>query len=107
MVKIIYIEHGGKRHELDVAAGQSVMEGARDNGVEGIVAECGGCCSCSTCHVYVAGNWFERLPPIEAMEEDMLDFAPGMEPGRSRLSCQLTVTEELDGLTVEVPAEQA
>ncbi|QQM30731.1 2Fe-2S iron-sulfur cluster binding domain-containing protein [Martelella lutilitoris] len=107
MVKIIYIEHAGKRHEFDVAAGQSVMEGARDNGVDGIVAECGGCCSCSTCHVYVAEDWFDRLPPIEPMEEDMLDFAPGMEPGRSRLSCQLTVTEELDGLTVQVPAEQA
>ncbi|WP_371822087.1 2Fe-2S iron-sulfur cluster-binding protein [Martelella soudanensis] len=106
-MKIVYIEHAGKTHEIEVAEGQSVMEGARDNGVEGIVAECDGCCSCSTCHVYVGPDWWDRLVPMEPVEEDMLDFAPGMEPGRSRLSCQLTVTEDLDGLTVQVPAEQA
>ena len=82
------------------------MEGARDNGVEGIVAECGGCCSCSTCHVYVAGDWFDRLPPVEPMEEDMLDFAYDVQP-TSRLSCQIKVTEALDGLVVRVPERQA
>jgi 2Fe-2S ferredoxin len=83
------------------------MEGGRDAGVEGIVAECGGACSCSTCHVYVHREWVDLLPPQESMEEDMLDFAPAMDPQRSRLGCQIRVTAELDGLVVEVPEEQA
>lgn len=83
------------------------MEGARNAGIAGIVAECGGGCSCSTCHVYVHPDWFGRLPPKEGLEEDMLDFAPGMDPERSRLSCQIKITAELDGLVVFVPVEQA
>ncbi|MBR9765425.1 MAG: 2Fe-2S iron-sulfur cluster binding domain-containing protein [Rhodobacteraceae bacterium] len=107
MAKITYIDPQGARHEIDLRPGMTVMEGARDNDVPGIVAECGGACACSTCHVYVAEGWADRLPPMDPMEEDMLDFAPGVEPGRSRLSCQLTVSEALDGLVVEVPQEQA
>ncbi|MGI3165905.1 2Fe-2S iron-sulfur cluster-binding protein [Pseudooceanicola sp. 200-1SW] len=107
MVKITYIEHDGTTHALDLAEGGSVMEGGRDHGIEGIVAECGGACACSTCHVYVAPDWVDRLPKIEPMEEDLLDFAPGYDPARSRLSCQLKVTAALDGLVVEVPEEQA
>lgn len=78
----------------------------RNAGVEGIVAECGGACSCSTCHVYVLAEWVDRLPPKKGMEEDMLEFAPGVDLERSRLSCQIRVTAELDGLVVGVPSEQ-
>ena len=107
MPKITYIEHTGAAHTVDVPIGNSVMEGGRNADIPGIVAECGGACSCSTCHVYVDPEWVERVPPKESMEEDMLDFAPGMDPERSRLSCQIRVTAQLDGLVVEVPAEQA
>jgi 2Fe-2S ferredoxin len=107
MPKITYIEHNGDLRVVDVPVGNSVMEGGRDAGVEGIVAECGGACSCSTCHVYIHPDWVDRLPPQESMEEDMLDFAPAMDPQRSRLGCQIRVTEELDGLVVDVPEEQA
>ena len=75
MAKITYIEHNGTAHEIDVKPGMTVMEGARDNGVPGIDADCGGACACSTCHVYVAPEWVDRLPPKDPMEEDMLDFA--------------------------------
>lgn len=107
MPKITYIEHAGDAHTVDVPVGNSVMEGGRNAGVPGIVAECGGACACSTCHVYVHPDWIDRLPGKESMEEDMLDFAPIMDPARSRLSCQIRITAELDGLIVNVPAEQA
>ena len=107
MPRITYIEHGGQSRVIDVPVGHTVMEGGRDAGIEGIVAECGGACACSTCHVYVDPDWFDRLPPRESMEEDMLDFAPGMDPDRSRLGCQLRVTPDFDGLVVTVPEEQA
>lgn len=106
MPKITYIEHNGKAHVVDVPVGLTVMEGARDNGIPGIEADCGGACACSTCHVYVDPAWTDRLPPIEAMEEDMLDFAYKPEPGRSRLTCQLKVTPALDGLVVQMPEKQ-
>ena len=106
MAKITYIEHNGTRHEIDVANGLTVMEGARDNDVPGIEADCGGACACSTCHVYVAEEWVEKLPAKEAMEEDMLDFAYDVKP-TSRLSCQIKVTSDLDGLVVHVPERQA
>jgi len=107
MPKITYIEQTGEAHAVDVPVGNSLMEGGRNAGIAGIVAECGGACSCSTCHVYVHPDWVDRLPPKESMEEDMLDFAPAMDPDRSRLSCQIRISEELDGLVVNVPAEQA
>ncbi|WP_226553860.1 2Fe-2S iron-sulfur cluster-binding protein [Celeribacter naphthalenivorans] len=107
MPMITYIEASGKTHEIDVPVGHTVMEGGRNAGVEGIVAECGGSCSCSTCHVYVAPEWVAQLPSRDEMEEDMLDFAIEVDAERSRLSCQLRVTEAFDGLVVTVPSEQA
>ncbi|SMO50327.1 2Fe-2S iron-sulfur cluster-binding protein [Paracoccus laeviglucosivorans] len=106
MAKITYIEHNGTPHEIDVKPGMTVMEGARDNGVPGIDADCGGACACSTCHVYVAAEWIDRLPAKDPMEEDMLDFAYQPDPARSRLTCQLKVTQELDGLVVHLPERQ-
>ena len=106
MAKITYIEHNGTEHTVDVKPGMTVMEGARDNGIPGIEADCGGACACSTCHVYVATDWVEKLPAIDPMEEDMLDFALETDPLRSRLSCQLRVTDALDGLIVNLPERQ-
>jgi ferredoxin, 2Fe-2S len=106
MAKITYIEHDGTKHVVDVAPGMTVMEGARDNNIPGIEADCGGACACSTCHVYVDEAWVDRLPPREPMEEDMLDFAWEPDPLRSRLTCQLKVTDELDGLVVQMPEKQ-
>ena len=106
MARITYIEFGGKQHVVDVAEGMTVMEGARDNDIPGIEADCGGACACSTCHVYVDEAWVDRLPPREAMEEDMLDFAWQPDPRRSRLTCQLRVTGDLDGLVVTMPERQ-
>ncbi|MDP2738008.1 MAG: 2Fe-2S iron-sulfur cluster-binding protein [Pseudorhodobacter sp.] len=106
MAKITYVEFGGKQHVVEVASGLTVMEGARDNGVPGIDADCGGACACSTCHVYVAPDWVAKLPAKDAMEEDMLDFAWNPDPVRSRLTCQIKVTPALDGLVVHLPEKQ-
>ena len=106
MAKITYVEFNGTEHVIDVAPGLTVMEGARDNGVPGIEADCGGACACATCHAYVAADWVDRLPPRDPMEEDMLDFAWQPDPLRSRLTCQIKVTEELDGLLVNLPEKQ-
>jgi 2Fe-2S ferredoxin len=106
MAKITYIEFNGTAHTVDVAPGLTVMEGARDNNIPGIEADCGGACACSTCHVYVAPDWVERLPARDPMEQDMLDFAYQPDPERSRLTCQLKVTEALEGLVVHMPERQ-
>ena len=106
MARIIYIEHNGTRHEVEVRPGMTVMEGARDNGVPGIDADCGGACACSTCHVYVDRDWLDRVPAKEAMEADMLDFAYQTDPDTSRLTCQIKVTPDLDGLVVHIPEKQ-
>jgi 2Fe-2S ferredoxin len=106
MPRISYIENDGRAHEVEVPVGRSVMEGGRDAGVAGILAECGGACSCSTCHVYVHPEWVSRLPAKEPIEVDMLDFALApLDAVRSRLSCQIRVTPDLDGLVVHVPEE--
>ena len=106
MPKITYIEHNGKTHTIDVAKGLSVMEGAVQNNIPGIDADCGGSMACATCHVYVKEEWFDKLPKKEDGEEDMLDMA--YEPKKnSRLSCQLTVSDELEGLIVKLPEKQA
>jgi 2Fe-2S ferredoxin len=106
MARITYIEYGGTPHTIDVPNGLSVMEGARDNGIPGIEADCGGACACSTCHVYVAPEWVDRLPARDPMEADMLDFAYQPDPVRSRLTCQLKVSDALDGLVVHMPERQ-
>ncbi len=105
MPKIIYIAADGTRSEVEGKIGDSVMLTAVNNNVPGIVAECGGACSCATCHVHVDPDWFNKLPEADDMEKDMLEFA--MEPDEtSRLSCQITVTEGLDGLIVRTPESQ-
>ena len=105
MPKITYIEHNGKSHEIDVANGLSVMEGAVQNNIPGIDADCGGSCACATCHVYVDEKWFNKLINKESAEEDMIDMA--FEPKKfSRLSCQLVVSDALDGLVVKMPSKQ-
>jgi 2Fe-2S ferredoxin len=106
MAKITYVEHNGTQHVVDVANGLTVMEGARDNNIPGIEADCGGACACSTCHVYVDPAWVEKLPAKDDMEEDMLDFAYEPNPERSRLTCQIKVTDALDGLVVQMPEKQ-
>ena len=106
MVKITYIEFDGTEHAVDVAPGLTVMEGARDNGINGIEADCGGACACSTCHVYIHPDWVEKLPAKDDMEEDMLDFAYQPDAARSRLTCQIKVTDALDGLVVQMPEKQ-
>ncbi len=106
MVKITYIEFDGTEHVIDVAEGLTVMDGARDNGVNGIEADCGGACACSTCHVYVDEAWVDKLPARDPMEEDMLDFAYEPDPEKSRLTCQIKVTPALEGLVVRLPERQ-
>ena len=105
MPKIMYIEHNNKSHEIEVSNGLSVMEGAVQNNIPGIDADCGGSCACATCHVYVDEKWFNKLPKKESAEEDMLDMA--YEPSKfSRLTCQITVTDELNGMVVKMPSKQ-
>ena len=105
MAKIKYIEHNGKEHIVEVQNGLTVMEGAVQNDIPGIDADCGGGMSCATCHVYVNEEWLDKLPEKEDGEEDMLDMA--FEPKKnSRLSCQLIVSDTLDGLEVNIPSKQ-
>lgn len=106
MAKITYIEHNGKSHTVEVQNDLTVMEGAVQNDIPGIDADCGGACACATCHVYVEPEWFDKLPKIENAEEDMIDVA--FEPNKfSRLGCQITVSDDLDGLVVKMPSKQA
>jgi len=105
MPKLTYIEHSGREHVVEGTAGQTVMETAIKHNVPGIVAECGGACSCATCHVYVDAAWREVTGEPSQMEEDMLDFAFEMRP-ESRLSCQLRITDAFDGLIVRIPEHQ-
>lgn len=105
MPKITYIAADGTRSEVEAKLGDSVMLTAVNNNVPGIVAECGGACSCATCHVHVDPDWFDKLPEPEDMEKDMLEFA--VDPNEtSRLGCQITVTNDLDGLVVRTPESQ-
>jgi 2Fe-2S ferredoxin len=105
MAKITYIEHSGKQHVLELAVGTSVMQGAVSNNVRGIIAECGGACTCATCHVYVDAAWLDRLPAKAEGEAAMLEAVCDPQPN-SRLSCQLTISDALDGLIVRLPAKQ-
>ncbi|UWQ93575.1 2Fe-2S iron-sulfur cluster-binding protein (plasmid) [Aliisedimentitalea scapharcae] len=106
MAQITYVEHDGTKHVVEVAAGLTVMEGARDHNLPGIEADCGGACACSTCHVYVDPDWAARIPGMDDMERDMLDFAWEPDPVRSRLTCQIKVTDDLNGLVVHLPEKQ-
>lgn len=105
MTTITFIEHSGREHVVQATDGQSLMRAAVSNGVPGIDAECGGACACATCHVYVEEAWREKVGPPSPMEEDMLDFAFEVKDS-SRLSCQIKVKPELDGLVVRVPEKQ-
>ncbi|NIJ43126.1 2Fe-2S ferredoxin [Parvibaculum indicum] len=105
MAKITYVEHNGTEHTVDVANGLTVMEGAIKNSIPGIDADCGGACACATCMVYVPKEWQAKMPEKEDMEETMLDFAEASNED-SRLSCQLPVTDELDGLRITMPESQ-
>ena len=106
MPKITYIDSTGESRTVDAEVGATVMETAIKNGVPGIEAECGGACACATCHVYVDEAWRAKTGEASAMEQDMLDFAFDVRPS-SRLSCQITVKDELDGLVVATPERQA
>ena len=106
MPKITYKTNDDKTYSIDVQNGLTVMEGAVQNDIPGIDADCGGGMSCATCHVYVKENWFDKMPKKEDGEDDMLDMA--FEPNKfSRLSCQIIVSDELEGLVVNVPAKQS
>ena len=101
MPRIVYIELDGTRKEVEVQVGYSVMEGATMNGVEGIEAECGGACSCATCHAYVDEAWLGKLQKMDGMEDSMLESASERK-SNSRLTCQIQVSEDLDGLVLTV-----
>lgn len=105
MPKVVYVQADGSRAEVEVPAGDSVMDGALDNGVPGILGQCGGGCTCSTCHCFIDERWRSKLPPAHPDELDLLAYLPNRTDA-SRLACQITVSDELDGLVVRLPAEQ-
>jgi 2Fe-2S ferredoxin len=105
MTKLTIVAFDGQSHELDVANGSTVMENAVRNSIPGIDAECGGACACATCHCYVDDAWSAIVGGPEPMEEDMLDFAHDVRP-TSRLSCQIKMSDELDGLVIHLPERQ-
>lgn len=107
MPKVTYVEYSGVEHNVDVPVGLSLMRGAVDNNVPGIDADCGGECACATCHIYVQEPWHERVgpPPVGSQEENMLSFAAATQPN-SRLSCQISMREELDGIVLRMPEGQ-
>ena len=106
MPSVTYIEHNGSTHKIDVPVGETIMQGAVNNMVEGIVAECGGGLACATCHCYVDDAWFPKVGEPSTVESEMLEAAASERLPNSRLSCQITVTEALDGIIVRLPATQ-
>jgi 2Fe-2S ferredoxin len=106
MPKVIYVSATGVSREVDVTAGMTVMAAALKNGIDGILAECGGVCMCSTCHVFVDEKFFDRLPAAQDTEEAVLEIAAIERRPNSRLSCQIKVTDDLDGLIVRLPEKQ-
>ncbi len=106
MPKVTYITADSERHEVEVENGYSVMEGAINNNIDGIVAECGGACACATCHSYIDESWLARLPEMDDMEDSMLDAAYDRK-GNSRLTCQLEMNDDLNGLIVHVADNEA
>ena len=105
MTTINYVLHDGSVHSVDAKNGDSVMIVAVRNDFDGILAECGGACSCATCHVHVDPAWIDKLPPMDDLEQEMLDFAEDVDE-YSRLSCQIKISDALDGLVVNVPEKQ-
>ena len=105
MATINFILADGSRHAIDAEDGDVLMQIARRNNFSGILAECGGVCSCATCHVHIDPSWVDKVPPMEEMEQEMIDFAEGVD-ATSRLSCQIKITPELDGLIVHIPESQ-
>jgi 2Fe-2S ferredoxin len=105
MVKVTFIEHDGSEHKIEAKTGGSLMQAAVSNGVPGIDADCGGSCSCATCHVYVQANWLAKMGTINPTEEAMLSLSTDRQDN-SRLSCQIQLTEDLDGLVVNTPEFQ-
>ena len=105
MVQVVYVDVNGTRREIDAPAGYTVMEAAVENNIPGIERDCGGACACATCHVHVAPEWLAKLPPMSELEQGMLDFAFGVDE-RSRLSCQLKLSPEIDGIVVHTPESQ-
>jgi 2Fe-2S ferredoxin len=105
MTKITFVEHNGTEHALDAENGMTLMEAAVKNSVPGIDADCGGACACATCHIYLRDGWAEKTGSREEMEDDMLDFAFDVRDN-SRLSCQIKVSDEIDGIVVDVPEKQ-
>jgi 2Fe-2S ferredoxin len=105
MPRIVFVEANGTRREVESRVGQTLMEVARDNDIEGILAECGGACACATCHVRVDEKWFAVTGPPAETEASMLEFSQSPGP-TSRLSCQITLSDDLDGLVVYIPDAQ-
>lgn len=106
MPKINFVDHRGEIRSVEAEAGVTVMEAATDNGIPGVLAECGGSCTCATCHVYVDEAWQEKAGPITSIEEEMLEYGFDVRPN-SRLSCQIKISDELDGLIVATPERQS
>jgi 2Fe-2S ferredoxin len=105
MPTVTYIQANGESHEVELEVGTSLMQGAVDNMIDGILAECGGCCSCATCHCYIEESWQDKVDPASDMETDLLDCVTDPKE-TSRLSCQIKVTDALDGLIVHLPESQ-
>jgi 2Fe-2S ferredoxin len=105
MARITFIQNDGTERVVEAEPGMTVMEAAVKNSIPGIAAECGGACACATCHVYVDQTWLPKLEPMQEMEKTMLDFAEAVETN-SRLSCQIKVSDALDGFTVRMPKSQ-
>ena len=106
MPKVVYITGDGERHEVEVENGYSVMEGAINNNIDGIVAECGGACACATCHAYIDDAWLGKLAEMDDMEDSMLDAAYERKDN-SRLTCQIEMSDDLDGLIVHIADNEA
>ena len=105
MTKVIFIDHNGNNYQINANQGDSLMEVAISNNVSGIDADCGGLCACGTCHVFVEPNWLSKVGQRSEMEDSMLEYTENVK-SNSRLSCQIKITEELEGLTVKLPEVQ-
>ena len=107
MPKVVYIEHDGSQHEIELEAGWTLMQGATLNGIDGIEGECGGSCACATCHVYVDEAFIDKLDPATEMEDEMLECTVSERKTNSRLCCQIKASPELDGIVVRLPEAQS